>query len=76
MTLVNGFPAIVYIYDNAPDDEWHYVRANDINGASWGDAVVVMAATTGTAFLPIGLFLRVVNNLPVVFTNNQAGAAV
>jgi len=41
--LVQGNPAVVYYLDG-PDDDLYFIRANDANGTSWGDPVLIESA--------------------------------
>lgn len=75
MCMVDNYPAITYIADNDNNDEWRYVIANDINGATWKAPVVLMTSTADVTFSPVSLFLRVVNGNPAVFLSNQTGRA-
>jgi hypothetical protein len=75
ITLVDGFPAIVYIADDGSGDMWKYVRASDELGSSWGSPVTLETSSEDITFLANAIFLRVVDGIPTVFYNNDKGRA-
>jgi hypothetical protein len=60
LAVVNGRPAVAY-YDESADD-LKYVRANDINGATWGSPLTLSSLGN------VGLYpqLKVVNGRPAI----------
>ncbi|WP_460474422.1 Ig-like domain-containing protein, partial [Emticicia fontis] len=66
LAIVNDRPAITYVSDNntANDFEVRYIRANDVNGSSWGTSQTVYAVPGRN----IGLFssLAIVDNVPAI----------
>jgi hypothetical protein len=75
IAIVNGAPAIVYVVDNGEADEWRYVAANEATGDTWGSPQTLLTSTTDVTFTQSAVFLRVIDNKPIVFLNNEAGAA-
>jgi hypothetical protein len=75
LIVVDGFPAIAYIYNDGVNDEWRYIRATDSNGSVWGAYVTLVTSTTGVNFLPVTLNLLNVNGAPAVFYNDENGRA-
>jgi hypothetical protein len=73
--VVNGFPAVAYVYNEGVNDEWRYVRATDATGTVWGAPVTIYTSSTGAGFLPISVNLLVVNEKPVYLFNSEAGRA-
>lgn len=73
--LVDGYPAIVYIYDNDTEDEIRYVRATNLIGSTWDIPITLDTSTSSLNLTAESLFLRIVNGKPSVFYNNQAGSA-
>ncbi len=75
MCLVNGYPAIGYIYNEGVNDEWRYVRANNLLGSVWGVPTTLATSSTGINFLPISIRLILLNGNPSYFYNDEHGRA-
>ena len=75
ITLIGDRPAIAYAVDNDVHDEWRFIIAKDIMGATWNMPVVVSVSVADIAFFPIGLYLRYINARPVIFMNTETGQA-
>jgi hypothetical protein len=73
--MVGLYPAIAYIADNGNDDEWRYIMATDVNGATWGTYVIIESSTADITFSPVSLFLCMVGGNPTIFLNNEYGRA-
>lgn len=73
--VVDGNPALLYIYNEGVNDEWRYIRATNANGSSWGSPVVLYTSSTGVNFLPISLYLLQANGVPTCFYNDENGRA-
>lgn len=76
MIVVNGNPAIVYIADNGPTDEFRYIRASDATGKKWEAPVTIVTSTEDINFLPTAIFIKEVNGNPAIFLNDESGRAV
>lgn len=75
MALVDGYPAIAYIYDDGPDDEWRFIRASNIDGSAWETPVTLVTATSDMNFQNTAVFLKILNGNPAVFYNDETGRA-
>jgi hypothetical protein len=75
IAIVNGNPAIAYIVDDGSADKWRYIRATDTNGSTWGGSVTIATSTADITFLSNSSFLRIVDNKPAIFFNNETGRA-
>ncbi|MEP0815135.1 MAG: PKD domain-containing protein, partial [bacterium] len=64
LAVVNGRPAIAFSINFVLGNEFRFVRANDVNGSSWGSAVSFDATPTFTIKAPVSL--AVVNGRPAV----------
>lgn len=73
ITMVNNHPAILYMADNGINDVWRYIRSNDVFGISWGTPVEILTSTVDLTFLSNSLFLYVIDDKPVIFTNDESG---
>jgi hypothetical protein len=72
--IANGNPAIAYIEDNNDEVVIKYVRAIDPIGTMWDAPVTILTMPT-SGFLHNSLFLRIINNTPHLFFNNEQGRA-
>jgi hypothetical protein len=75
LAVVNGNPAVVYIYDEGLNDEWRYSRATNANGSSWEGPVTLATSSISVSFLPVTLNLQIVTGEPALFLNNEHGRA-
>ncbi len=75
MCLVNGAPAVGYIYNEGANDEWRYVRATDPTGTAWSEPVVLATSSVGINFLPVSINLLVLGSHPAYFFNDEDGRA-
>jgi hypothetical protein len=63
LAVVNGNPAIAY----SGNSEFRFVRANDIDGFSWGSPVTISTPSSGAGS---GVSLMVANGLPIVSSHD------
>lgn len=71
-------PAIAYTVYNSVNStyEWRYTIANDVNGITFHNPIIVYNTTVNITALatPLGLTLLNVLNVPTIFTNIETGA--
>lgn len=76
IAIVDESPAVIYMADDGSNDKWRYARASNQDGSAWGEPVILLTSTEDMTFMSNSLFLRMVNNKPCVFVNNEVGRAM
>lgn len=75
MVLIANKPAIVYVADLDQHSEWRIITSVTQEGSVWNNYAVITTSKTDVTFLSNGLVLQCINNMPVLFMNDETGRA-